>query len=335
MKIRIDHQATISDCKPGTLQEIRNRLTFDNPQYLENLKRGFSNWQTDKEIRCFSVTADGLQFPRGFAGQAWRIAKQNGERLHLDDCRRSLPELEFSFTGTLKPFQKTAVSCVLKKDFGTLQAPTGSGKTVMALAIIAARRQPALIVVHTSELLNQWIDRIETFLGIPKAEIGVIGGGKMRIGAKITVGLVQSLCKCTDDVFEHIAFLVVDEAHRCPSRTFLDVVTAFDSKYMLGLSATPFRRDGLTKLIHFYLGDECHRVDSQNLIDAGDICKAEVQIIETNYRTDLDPTNEYSKMLSELCGDPERNKLVASHAVSEANGNEGIVIGAVRSEITL
>ena len=113
-----------------------------------------------------------------FSGQAIRIAKQNGERVHIDDQRRELPEVDFSFNGILKPFQQEAVTAILKKDFGTLQAPTGSGKTVMALDVIVKRKQPALIVVHTKELLTQWIERIESFLDIPKAEIGIIGNGK-------------------------------------------------------------------------------------------------------------------------------------------------------------
>ncbi|MBI5591677.1 MAG: DEAD/DEAH box helicase [Deltaproteobacteria bacterium] len=324
MIIQIDNNASITNCSPGTLVEIRRRLTFDNPAFIEKQKRGFSTWDTDRLIQCFDFIPGGLSFPRGFAGQAYRIARQNGESLHIDDQRRSLPEVYFTFGGKLKPFQSFAVDAVLQKDFGTLQAPTGSGKTVMALAIIAARKQPALIVVHTKELLTQWIDRIETFLGIPKAEIGVIGGGKMRIGDKITVALVQSLCKYAADVYEYVGFLIVDECHRASSKTFTDCVSRFDSKYMLGLSATPWRRDGLTRLIWFYLGDKVHEVGGQHLVDAGHICKAQVVTVETEFKTELDPSNDYSRMLSELCLDLERNKLVASHASAEANGNTGI-----------
>jgi superfamily II DNA or RNA helicase len=93
---------------------------------------------------------------------------------------------------------------------------------------------------------------------------------------------------------------------------------------MLGLSATPWRRDGLTKLIWFHIGDKVHEVDAQGLIDNGNICRAEVVTVETDFKTELDPSNDYSRMLSELCLDPERNKLVASHTAEEANGSSGI-----------
>ncbi len=327
MEIRIDHEATITGSRPQTLAEIRNRLTFPNPAYLENEKRGYSNHNTEQLIQCYDTICGRLSFPRGFTGQAIRIAKQNGERIHIEDHRRTFPPVNgFCFTGKLKAFQQNAVDAVLQKPFGTLQSPTGSGKTVMALAVVAARNQPALVVVHTRELLEQWVSRIETFLGIPKPEIGVIGGGKMRIGNRITVALVQSLCKCTDDVFEHIGFLIVDECHRCPSKTFLDVVTAFDCKYMFGLSATPWRRDRLTRLIWFYLGDKVHEVNGQHLIDEGHICRAVVETVETTFITDLDGSSEYSTMLSELCLDPERNELVALRAAQEANDGSGIVL---------
>ena len=70
----------------------------------------------------------------------------------------------------------------------------------MAMAMIADRRQPALIIVHTQDLADQWVKRIETFLNIPQADIGRIGGGKKKIGAQITVALVQSLYKCADEI---------------------------------------------------------------------------------------------------------------------------------------
>jgi superfamily II DNA or RNA helicase len=118
----------------------------------------------------------------------------------------------------------------------------------------------------------------------------------------------------------------VDECHKYPSKTFLDVVTGFDCKYMLGLSATPWRRDGLTRLIYFHLGDQVHQVDGQNLVDAGDICRAEVVTIQTEHQTRLEPTTEYSRMLSELCEDEPRNKLVALSLIQESQHLGGIVL---------
>ena len=124
----------------------------------------------------------------------------------------------------------------------------------MALYVIAERKQPALVIVHTKELLYQWQARAVQFLGLQKDEIGLIGDGKKTIGDRLTIGIVNSVYKIAADIREHAGHLIVDECHRCPSRTFTEAVTAFDSRYMLGLSATPWRRDKLSKLIYWHLG---------------------------------------------------------------------------------
>ena len=117
-----------------------------------------------------------------------------------------------------------------------------------------------------------------------------------------------------------------DECHRCPSRTFTEAVTAFDSKYMLGLSATPWRRDKLSRLIYWHLGDVVHEVKKEDLLQTGDILPAEVVVRETNFRTWLDPSEEYSTMLTELTRDPERNGLIASDIAAEAKNGGGICL---------
>ena len=156
-------------------------------------------------------------FPGGGPGQLVGILQRGGVQYRIEDRRRTLPEVDFSFEGDLYDFQVEAVEAMAKKDFGTLAAPTGSGKTIMILDLIARRRQPTLIVVHSRELLKQWIVRIEAFLGIPAPEVGIIGGGKKQVGDKITLALVQSLYKCAGEIAPMVGHLVIDECHRAPS----------------------------------------------------------------------------------------------------------------------
>lgn len=215
---------------------------------------------------------------------------------------------------------------MLSREFGVLSAPTGSGKTIIALYLMAKRKQPSLVVVHTRELAFQWIDRISTFLEIPSEKIGFIGGGKRSIGEKVTVALVQSLYKCAEEVSAQIGHIIVDESHRCPSRTFTEAVSEFDSRYMLGLTATPFRRDKLSKLIFWYLGDLHHQVNKNRLVQNGDILKADVIKRETGFKTNFDPISQYSRMLSELTTDKERNILIASDIKNESLETPGILL---------
>ena len=308
-------------------QFLRNQLEIPNPKWLENDRMGRWNWETPKTLCFYTRTpGGGLILPRGTMGHLIRGCKKDGIAYRMLDHRRSLPLLDFTFTGMLKPFQKAAVDALMPKHFGTLSAPTGSGKTVMAMAMIADRRQPALIIVHTQDLADQWVKRIESFLNIPEADVGRIGGGKKTIGTHITVAMVQSLYKCAGEIAPRIGFLIVDECHRCPSRTFTEAVSLFDSKYMLGLSATPWRRDNLSKLIFWHLGDVQYAIDKHDLVDSGDILPAQILVRPTEFKAHHDPAKAYSKMLAELTADDLRNRLIASDVAIEAEKADGICL---------
>lgn len=312
---------------PELKQALVEKLEFPNPKWLENERMGRWNRGIPRVLKFYDkVGADGLWIPRGCLRQVVLMCRRMGLDYQLDDRRRSLPPVDFKFRGELRAFQEAAVEQMLARDFGTLSAPTGSGKTVMALYMVARRRQPALVIVHTRDLAAQWVERIEAFLGIPSAECGMIAGGRIKIGSRVTVALVQSLYKCAEEVSRHIGFLVADECHRCPSRIFTEAVVNFDARFMLGLSATPWRRDNLSRLIFWHLGDVHHEVDKAGLVAAGEVLPAEVIIRATHFRPFHDPVNEYSKMLSELTGDTERNLLIAQDVADEVREHPGIAL---------
>ncbi|PKN24115.1 MAG: restriction endonuclease subunit R, partial [Deltaproteobacteria bacterium HGW-Deltaproteobacteria-21] len=216
MKIVLSNNLNLSDVPKAASKIIRDRLTFANPKWIENDRLGYWNGNTPRYLEGFTRTGGGLILPRGFIRQLIGICGGQ-DRCEVIDQRRTLPEVSFTFSGTLKPFQEQAVKEVMARDFGTLSAPTGSGKTVMALSIVAQRRQPALVLCHTKELADQWVERIGTFLSIPKDEIGMIGNGRRTVGERITVALVQSLYKCAAEVAAKIGHLIIDETHRAPA----------------------------------------------------------------------------------------------------------------------
>jgi superfamily II DNA or RNA helicase len=327
--IRIDYQTDLGPLSeiPGQVAtQIKDRLTFPNPAHQEAERRGYWTGNIPQEIIGYQVDGDRLIIPRGFTRQLIGMLVGAGVQYRVEDRRRTLTPVDFTFHGQLEDFQETAVEAMAARDFGVLAAPTGSGKTVVALALVAMRRQPALVVVHTKELLEQWITRIETFLGIPAREVGRIGGGKMVVGDRVTVGLVQSLYKCAGEVVPKVGHLVIDECHRAPSRTFTKAVSAFDSRFMLGLSATPWRRDGLSRLIYWYVGDVAHKVDAVALVEAGHVLPADVVWRETDFEPTFDPSTEYSQMLSELTRDASRNALIADDVAREAGNGGGVCL---------
>jgi superfamily II DNA or RNA helicase len=325
--LTISRNLRLQAVPPQLRQALVEKLEFPNPKWLENERMGRWNRGTPRVLKFYAKAgSEGLWIPRGYLRQLMLMCRRMGIEHRIDDRRRSLPPVDFTFRGELRPFQKTAVEQMLARDFGTLSSPTGSGKTVMALSMVARRRQPALIIVHTKELAAQWIERIDTYLGIPPAECGLVAGGRMKIGPRVTVALVQSLYKRAEEAAEHIGFVVADECHRCPSRTFTEAVASFDAKFMLGLSATPWRRDSLSRLIFWHLGDVHHEVNKADLVAAGEVLPAEVVVRETRFKPYHDPVREYSKMLSELTADTERNLLIAQDVAGEARESRGIAL---------
>jgi superfamily II DNA or RNA helicase len=326
LKIEIGKSIKLTRLPPDMREALMKQLTLLNPKWIENERMGRWNRDTPKILRLYSKWKDSLWIPRGYMRRLLMLCRENNVDAHIEDRRRELPEIGFVFSGDLKKFQAAAVRKMLSKEFGTLSAPTGSGKTVMALYMIAARKQPTLIVVHTKELAFQWIESIGQFLGIGESEVGLIGSGRHTVGERITVALVQSLYRCADEVSEGVGHLVVDECHRAPSRTFTEAVTEFDSKYMLGLSATPWRRDKLSKLIFWHLGDVHWEIDKSQLVEDGHILGVDVVLRETNFDPFHDPVKHYSKMLLELTTDDDRNRMIVSDVAGESAVSRGVCL---------
>lgn len=324
--LTVSNNTSITGASPGVIKRLQERLTFRNPKHEENERKGFSNWDVPREL-CY-LTQDGgtLTFPRGFTRQALSIIQNSGDQVGIQDNRRLLPPVDFTFSGQLWDYQQGALKAILARDFSTVSIPTGGGKTVLAIAAIAERKQPALILVHSKELSNQWIDRIGTFLGIQSKDVGVVGGGKTRIGEKITVALVQSLYKCSGEVAPHFGHLIIDECHRVPARMFTEAITAFDCRYQLGLSATPYRRDKMNRLIYWHVGDVVCQIDKKDLIESGNILPAEVKFRNTTFQPSVDPSSEYSTMLTELCEDTQRNMLITGDVAKEARNGGGVCL---------
>ena len=306
---------------------VYNSLTMINPKWLENNRMNRFNWKTPKKLYFYEEAGkDDLFVPRGFMPNMAEYLNDKNIKFKIDNKTNILTRINFKLFGNLKPFQEIAIKEMLPQNEGTLCAPTGSGKTVMGIYMIAERKQPAIIIVHTKELLYQWIDRIKQFLDIKEQHIGKIGDGHLDEYKNITVALIQTL-RNYPEIVNQYSFLIVDECHRCPSKTFTDVVKEFSGKYITGLSATPYRRDGLTKVIEWYTGKIHHKIPPQELIKSGDITGIRSIIRRTDFVSSLeDPSAEYSKLLQELSQDEERNEMIIEDIVSAAASGETCLI---------
>lgn len=305
---------------------VKEKLTIENPQYVSAKK--FGRWVGKKikpTLTYYEIIPNGIRFPRGFANQAVLLCRARGKGdPEIVDSRRSLDPVQFQFTGELRPYQEEALALVEKRSFGVLEAGTGSGKTVMALAIIARRSQPTLVIVHTKELLYQWRDRAEQFLGI---KVGLVGDGKFSL-QPLTIAIVNTVRKRAEELVPHFGHLIVDECHRVPASLFTDVVSRFDCTYLLGLSATAFRRDDeMTKLIYYFMGDRIHKVDQSALQASGAILKPEHIPIKSDF--DYNYQGDYHALMKALTEHQGRNRKIiddVARIVTSDNGGMSLVV---------
>jgi len=320
VRITVAADCLIENLDQDLEKAIKDRLTIDNPKYISAIRYG--RWIGKKlkpKIKYYEQVPEGLLFPRGFSNQAVLLCREvMGEEPQIIDQRRRLDEVDFSFTAVLRPYQVTGVEAVCSRSFGVLEAGTGSGKTIMALAAICRRKQPAIVVVHTKELLYQWQDRIREFLGI---EAGLVGDGKFDI-MPVTVAIVNTARKRTEELIPHFGHLIVDECHRVPAALFTDVVSRFDSYYLLGLSATAFRNDeGMTRLIYYFMGDRAHHVDQLHLEVSGAILRPKILRRKTDFTYGY--RGDYQALVSALTKHEGRNRQIVDDVLQTLKEDPG------------
>ncbi len=219
-----------SGMKPDLVNFLKEELNFANSEFFIKKKIGKNTWGTQRFFKCIEETEYDVIIPRGFIGSVLRYCKQHKIGFEFLDNRKKQTPIGFANNLSLRSHQHIAIEAISQKDFGIISSPPGSGKTVIGLKIIADKQQPALIIVHRKQLLEQWIERIQTFLGIPKNEIGRIGQGKVKIGKSVTVAMIQSLGKYitkqeTKDFVQSFGTIIIDECHHIPADTFRNTIS--------------------------------------------------------------------------------------------------------------
>jgi superfamily II DNA or RNA helicase len=184
------------------------------------------------------------------------LLQDNGIACELHDERFGGKSLEVDFVGNLRVDQEMAVSAMLQHDTGVLCAPMAFGKTVSAAAMIARRGVSTLVLVHRTELLKQWEERLRTFLGVGRGVVGTIGGGKAKPSGKIDIAVMQSLSRQGEvsPLVEEYGQVIVDECHHIGAVSFEAILKRAKARYVLGLTATPIRRDGQQPIIFMQCG---------------------------------------------------------------------------------
>lgn len=248
---------------------LRNRLlrlaAFQNPEFYRAQAMRLPTYGKPRIVHCAEELPKHLALPRGCLDEARELLQSLGIQQRLRDERCCGTPLKVSFAGTLYPEQRKAAEAMLRHDFGVLAATTAFGKTVLAAWLIAQRGVSTLVLVHRQQLLEQWIERLSAFLGVPAKSIGRAGGGRKRLTGVLDVALVQSMARkgVADDSLAAYGHLVVDECHHLSAPSFELVARRAKARFVTGLSATIGRKDGHHPIIFMQCGPVRYRVDAK------------------------------------------------------------------------
>ena len=314
---------------------LKEELNFASTEFIIKKKIGKNTFGTERYFKLVEETENEVIIPRGFIGKLIRFCRENKiEHDFIDDRKKQKP-IPYLFNAQLRDHQQTVVESITKKDLGVIVAPPGSGKTIVALKIISDKQQPALIIVHRKQLVEQWTERVETFLGIPKNEIGKIGQGKSKVGKKITIATIQSLSKelgktDAENILTAFGTIIVDECHHIPAETFRNTISKLQTFYLYGLTATPFRKYNDGKLIFIHLGEVVAEIKSSEISNS-----QQAKIIIRNTELDVpfnSKTDKFETLSKILVHDSVRNKLILEDVKAEINKGKKIVIITERKE---
>ena len=245
---------------------MKRLAAFQNPEFYKKQKMRLSTGTTPRIVACFEDLPKFIALPRGCAPGVRELLSRNGVKLAVDDQRHDGAPLELTFDGDLTAVQKDAVNALLAHDIGVFVGPPGIGKTVLGTYLIAQRARSTLVLVHRKHLLDQWIAQLAMFLGIDQKDVGQVGGGKRKPNGRLDVAMIQSLVRQgkVDDLVAGYGHVIVDECHHLPAISFERVLSEVKARYLVGLTATPQRRDGHQPISEMQLGPVVFRVDAKS-----------------------------------------------------------------------
>lgn len=324
----------IIDNPTSTMREwCKDNLIIPNPQYAKAEAMGKWTGNIPKTLQMYYTVGSQLRLPFGIARKFYKLFKNDVSQINalFAPIRRKT----YNSSINLREYQKNAVEAALKARNGVLVAPCGSGKSEMGLEIAARIGGRTLWIVHTWDLANQILNRAAMRYNIPKESYGQIAAGKVNIGDVFTVATVQTLSRVDlAKIQNEFDCIIVDECqHVCSSADkvtqFEKVITNLCAPYLYGITATPYRSDGLERCMFALLGDIIHEVPQSAV--AGNTVPVRVKFVNTGYTPDIDDitdgdgTLNYAKLISDITENKDRNAVIVWE-IQRAAQNGGVLV---------
>jgi superfamily II DNA or RNA helicase len=299
------------------VNQVKRLAAFQNPEFYRKQSMRLSTATTPRVIACAEDLPQHVALPRGCRSDLEGLLRQHGVALLVDDQRRAGVPVDYRFRGQLTPMQEQAGRALLAHDTGVFVAPPGVGKTVVGTYLVAARACSTLVLVHRQPLLEQWITQLSLFLGIEPKEIGQIGAGKRKPNGKLDVAMIQSLVRqgSVEDLVAGYGHVIVDECHHLPAVSFERVLAEAKARYVVGLTATPHRRDGHHPITQMQLGPVRFAVDPRSHA-AQRPFEHRLIVRETDFKgLDAEKAPSIQEHYAALASDETRNRMVLNDVV--------------------
>jgi len=314
---------------------LRDNLNFANLDFIIKKRMGMSVYGLEKYFKLIDNQNDKIAIPRGFLKELADFLNQENISFEIVDERAKLKTIKVETSYKLFDYQGKAVKDILDSENGLLVAPPGSGKTIIGLDIVAKLKQPTLILVHKRQIFNQWLERIEGFLNIPKREIGQYVSNKKKLGKKITVAMVQTLNRLDnlDELRDEFGLILVDECHHIPAKMFRNVITKLNPYYLYGFTATPERKNNDEKLIFIYLGEILHTIERDFRATENNKNSFDLVIKETKLSIPFKVKTDNFQMLAKIIiFDSARNEQIIEDIKAEADRGKKCLVLTERKE---
>ena len=307
--------------KNGLSSAMLNRLlrlaAFQNPEFYKAQAMRLPTFNKPRVIACGEDLANHIALPRGCLSEVVELFEEHGIKTDIRDERVAGLPIDVEFSGQLRPLQTDAVSMIAQHDEGILCAPTAFGKTAVAAWLIAARKVNTLVLVHRQQLLDQWHARLEMFLNLPAKSIGQIGGGKSERTGCVDIAIIQSTHdkNGVKDFVAEYGQVIVDECHHLSAFTFEQVMKQVKAKYILGLTATPERKDGHHPIIYMQCGPSRFKLSARSMTAATPFDHEVISRLTEFCLPSEQIDTTIQELYAALANDSARNELIVADLI--------------------